>query len=231
MAGTTLMALRRLFSWHAARDDDFRSPIVRGMRRTSNEARTRVLNDDELRRVWKAAEERADVFGYMVRVLLLTAARRNEVAEMKRAELDNGDWLIPAARAKGGREVLLPLSAKAQVLLAEMPNVGEWMFSADGARPYLSFTYAKQHFDAACGVTGWTIHDLRRTARSLLSRAGINADVAERCLAHKIGGIRGVYDRHSFYAEKKHAFEALAAQIERIVHPVDNVTALRGAMS
>ena len=62
-----------------------------------------------------------------------------------------------------------------------------------------------------------------------MSRAGISSDHAERCLGHVIGGVRGVYDRHEFHAEKKHAFEALAALIERIVDPKANVVALRDA--
>jgi integrase len=69
-------------------------------------------------------------------------------------------------------------------------------------------------------------HDLRRTARSLMSRAGVNPDIAERCLGHVIGGVRGVYDRHQYIEEMHHAFEALASQIERIVHPVENVVAV-----
>jgi hypothetical protein len=60
-----------------------------------------------------------------------------------------------------------------------------------------------------------------------MSRAGINADVAERCLGHVIPGVRGVYDRHSYRAEMAHAYEALAAQIERIINPQDNVRPLR----
>ena len=72
-------------------------------------------------------------------------------------------------------------------------------------------------------MTGWTLHDLRRTGRSLMSRAGVDADHAERCLGHVIGGVRGTYDRHAYHAEKKRAFEMLAAQIDRIVHPKDNV--------
>jgi integrase len=65
---------------------------------------------------------------------------------------------------------------------------------------------------------------LRRTARSLLSRAGVNPDVAERCLGHAIPGVRGIYDRHRYIDEMRHAFEALAAEIERIVHtPEGNV--------
>jgi integrase len=73
--------------------------------------------------------------------------------------------------------------------------------------------------DAASGVTDWRLHDLGRTARSLMSRAGVSADIAERCLGHVIPGVRGVYDRHEYLDEKRQAFEALAAQIERIVNP------------
>jgi integrase len=86
-----------------------------------------------------------------------------------------------------------------------------------------SFSVPKRSLDAASGVTGWRLHDLRRTARSLMSRAGVDSDIAERCLAHTIGGVRGVYDRYAYHAEKKHAFEALAAQIEHIVNPPADV--------
>jgi integrase len=84
----------------------------------------------------------------------------------------------------------------------------------------------KARFDKRCGVVGWMLHDLRRTARSLMSRAGVSSDHAERCLGHVIGGVRGVYDRHRYQAEMLRAYEALAVQIERIVNPRDNVTAL-----
>ena len=81
--------------------------------------------------------------------------------------------------------------------------------------------------DEASGVKGWTLHDLRRTARSLMSRAGVSSDHAERCLGHVIGGVRGVYDRHEFHAEKKHAFEGLASQIDHILNPQQKVVTLR----
>jgi hypothetical protein len=77
----------------------------------------------------------------------------------------------------------------------------------------------KLQLDMASGVTCWRFQDLRRTARSLLPRAGINPDIAERCLGHKIGSPRGVYDRHPYIDEMREAFEALAKQIDEIVHP------------
>jgi integrase len=72
---------------------------------------------------------------------------------------------------------------------------------------------------ATLTLNRWTIHDLRRTARSLMTQAGISPDHAERALGHVIGGVRGVYDRHGYREEKRRAFEALAARVERVVNP------------
>jgi integrase len=73
----------------------------------------------------------------------------------------------------------------------------------------------------------WTLHDLRRTARSVMSRAGVPSDHAELCMGHVTGGVRETYDRYEYHAEKKQAYEALAAQIDRIVNPQQNVVAIR----
>src|SRR5262249_8262404 len=132
-------------------------------------------------------------------------------------------------RNKTNGELVRPLSKAAQSMLAAMPRFAKcpFVFTGDGRRPISGFSKAKRAFDKACGVTGWTLHDLRRTARSLMSRAGVNADHAERCLGHAIAGVRGIYDRHEFHAEMQQAFEALAAQIDRIVNPHENVVSLR----
>jgi integrase len=88
------------------------------------------------------------------------------------------------------------------------------------------FSRAKETIDGASGLQNWTLHDLRRTARSLLSSAGVDPDIAERCITHVISGVRGIYDRHKYIEEMRIAFEALAAQIERIVNPQPNVVSL-----
>jgi integrase len=232
MADRVLAIIRSLFNWHAARDDDFRSPIVRGMARTQTQerARSRKLNDDELRAIWTTAGKTAPPFGPFVQFLLLTAARRAEAARMTWEELNGGDWILPASRNKTKKDLIRPLSAAAQGILDNLPRLAdcEFVFTA-GSRPFNSFSRAKTTFDAACGVAeNWTLHDLRRTARSLMSRAGVNSDHAERCLGHVIGGVRGTYDRHEYYDEKKHAYAQLAALIERIANPPrGNVTALK----
>jgi integrase len=233
MAQQTLATLGRLFSWHAGRSDDFRSPIVRGMGRVKpgERRRQRTLDDDEIRAVWRAAEFHPSAFGCLVQLLLLTAVRRNEAARTRRSELVGDDWTIPPQRCKTGLALVIPLSPAAKAVLAKIPLIGnsDLVFTTDGKVPIGGFSKFKRAFDQACGVTGWTIHDLRRTARSLMSRAKVPSDHAERCLGHVIGGIRGNYDCHEFYDEKKQAFEALAGLIDRILHPQDNVVPIGAA--
>jgi len=230
MADRTLAIVRRILNWHSGRSDDFRSPIVRSTPRASAKelARSRILSDDELRVIWAAAEAFPGPFGYFVRFTLLTATRRGEAARARFSEISDGEWLIPAARYKSGVDHLIPLSAAARGVLATIPRISgsDFIFTVDGRRPLGDFSGLKRRFDAVCGVGGWRIHDLRRTARSLMSRAGVASDHAERCLGHVIGGVRGVYDRHEFREEKARAFEALAAQVDRILNPQANVVAL-----
>ena len=234
MADHTLAYLRHVMNWHVSRSDDFRSPIVRGMARTkpSQRRRQRTLTDAELRAVWRAAKASQSAFGYLVLFLLLTATRRNEAAHMRRGEVSGDEWTIPQERYKTGLELVIPLSDAAQAVLAAMPKIGKvgLVFTTDGKHPLGGFSKFKRAFDARvlailrerdpeATLPRWTLHDLRRTARSLMSRAGVPADHAERCLGHVIGGVRGTYDRHEFLAEKRHAFAALAALVERIVSP------------
>jgi integrase len=232
MAHSALAIIRAIMNWHAVRDEDYRSPIVRGMGRIKpkKRKRERVLNDDELRAVWKTAEQRgADPFAALVRFLLLTAARRSEGAGLSWAEIDDAGWTLPARRNKVKLDLVRPLSAAARKLLEDRPRIAGCLYVFTyGRKPLATFSQSKEEFDEACGVIGWTLHDLRRTARTLMSRAGVTPDHAERCLGHVMPGIRDNYDRHEFYEEKRHAFDALAAQIERIVNPVHNVLPLRG---
>jgi integrase len=233
-ADRTLAYLRRILNWHAVRDDEYTSPIVRGMARVKpgERARSRILSDAELAAVWTTACAAPGPFPALVRVLLLTAARRSEAAHLEWSELtNNGDWVLPAARNKTKQDLLRPLSAAARHVVAEMLNQQidgcKYVFSTDGKHPISGYSRFKKRFDAACGVTSYTLHDLRRSARSLMSRAGVPSEHAERCLGHVLRGIVGVYDRHEYYREKQLAFEKLAELIEQIVNPQDNVVALR----
>jgi integrase len=238
MADHTLGIINRVMNWHATRSDTFRSPIVRGMKRAEEKARSRVLGDEELRAIWRATSEYHHPFGSMLRFILLTATRRNEANFIKRSEIIETEWTIPASRYKTKIDHLIPLSQAALSQIdgkkgstPSVPPLADpkgFIFTLNGSQAIGGLTRHKHGVDKASGVTGWTIHDLRRTARSLMSRAGVNADIAERCLGHVIGGVRGIYDRHEYFEEKKRAFELLAGQIERIVNPQANVVPMRG---
>jgi integrase len=207
--------------WHAGRNDDYRPPSIRKLR-VKPPARERVLSDSELRAVWQAADKLGYPNGHLVKLLLLTCGRLREVAGMRRTELsdDGATWTIPAARCKTGRDVVLPLSETAQGIIASAPVIepGDFVFTSTGKTHIGSFDARKNAIVAASGVTGWRLHDLRRTSRTLLSRAGVSTDVAERCLGHAIGGVRGVYDRHRYLQEMAEAFEALAGMVEQLVN-------------
>jgi integrase len=229
MADRLLAYIRRVTNWHATRSDTYVSPIVRGMARTSSKerARQRVLGDDEIRAVWKAAAASTAPFGRLLQFVLLTGARRAEAAEMEWSELDGSTWTLPGSRNKTKLDLVRPLS---QAALAILPARGASPFvfpSNRGPGPIAGFLKFREAFFRASGTAGWHVHDLRRTARSLMSRAGVSTDHAERCLGHVIGGVRGVYDRFEYLDEKRRAYEALAALVDRIVDPQDNVRALR----
>ena len=114
-----------------------------------------------------------------------------------------------------------PLSGAALAVVDSQMRAGDFVFN--GHRPFVAFTQLKAKLDAASGTSGWVLHDIRRTARSLMSRAGVPSDVAEQCLGHVLPGIRQVYDRHKYIDEKRLAFEKLSALVAGIVDSQPNV--------
>jgi len=199
---------------------------VRGMARTSTKerARSRILTDDEIRRIWNS--EQAGAFPALLRFLLLTGARRAEAAGMTWQELDGGNWILPASRNKTKLELTRPLSLAALAVIESQRSDCPFVFSK-GQKAFTTFSRDKVAFDAAAGISNYRLHDLRRTARSLLSRAGVNADIGERCLGHALAGVRATYDRHDYLPQMTRAYDALAALIERIAKPPGgNVTEL-----
>jgi integrase len=225
MRNTTLALIRRILNWYASRSDDYVSPVagVRGLARPET-ARDRVLTDPELHKLWAATllplgagSNTPNVFGALVRFLLLTAARRGEATSLLWSEIEDGVWTLPAAKNKTGEVLVRPLSLAASEVLASLPRIGPHVFTRAGTGPIGGLNECKKDLAHASGVSGWRLHDLRRTARTLLSRAGVPNDHAERCLGHVIGGVRGVYDRHSFQSEMASAYSKLAALIADIV--------------
>jgi integrase len=231
-ADYVLMIIRAIANWYAARHDDYTPPFVRGMRRQNPgaQARARILDDDEIRAIWKAAEANG-TFGALVRICLLTAQRRGKVVTMKWSDVsDNGEWSIPREPREKDSAGTLALPDEAVAIIHAQPRMGEnrYIFAGRGNGPFRGFSQGKAAFDAKLPseLQRWVLHDLRRSARSLMARAGVRPDIAERVLGHAIAGVHGVYDRHSYLQEKADALRRLAALIDGIVNPRDNVHAL-----
>ena len=220
-----LAIISKLMNWYAAnRSNTYVSPIVRGMK-FKTASRDRVLSDAELRLVWHACE---GTFGDMVKLLLLTGQRREKVGSMKWTDLKQDVWHIPYEAGEKSNAGKLPLPQIAIEILSERDEVVGNPFVFPGrvkGQAFNSYSQGKAELDAKLpkDMPRWTLHDLRRTARSLMSKAGVTSHVAERVLGHTIKGVEGVYDRHAYEAEKGHALAALAALVERIVNaPADD---------
>jgi integrase len=227
-ADMVLAQARSIANWFASRDDSYVSPFVRGMRRHANAARARILTDDELRLIWKQAEVNGQ-FGAIIRLLLLTGQRREKVATMRWADISlDGVWTIPTAEREKANAGSLQLPPQTLSIITAQPRMGDnpYVFAGRGNGCY-SISISKRPFDAKLpAMPRWTLHDLRRTSRSLLSRCGIRPDISERVLGHAITGVEGVYDRHRYDVEKADALRRLAALIDGIVNPRENVVTM-----
>jgi integrase len=233
-ADEVLIIVRAICNWYATRNDNYVSPVVKGMQRSNRKerAQTRILSDDEIRLVWRQAESNS-TFGALVRLLLLTGQRREKVASMRWEHLRDGIWYMPKAKREKGVGGDLRLPEKAIDIINAQPRFLSTEYVLAGrvvGTHFRGYGKAKAAFDAKLPpMPQWGLHDLRRTARSLMARAGVRPDVAERTLGHAMGEIEDIYNRHSYFEEKAHALKALAGLIELILAPQDSkVRSLRG---
>jgi integrase len=228
MAAQTAAYGKAAYGWAVKRGALSVNPFV-NLPAAPTVKRDRVLSDDELAAIWRATDG-IGPFSGIVRLLILTGQRREEVAGMTWAELsgDFSTWIIPASRAKNGATHLVPLSAQAQDLLRNVHRFGELVLG-----PFNNWARAKAALDVKSGVTEWRLHDLRRTAATGLQRLGVRLEVTEQVLNHISGsraGIVGVYQRHDFASEKRAALDAWGAHVLAVVEgraATDNVVALR----
>jgi integrase len=190
--------------------------------------RTRVLDDAELKAVWKAAEATPYPFGPYVQLLLLTGARKSEASDATWSEfdLDAGSWTVPEARFKSGVVHRVPLSKDAVSLLRNLPTWegSDFVFTFDGKQPMNGHSKSKLRLDSKVnGILGreaaYQIHDLRRTVRTRLAGLGIPDTIAEQVIGHGRRGLSRVYDQHQYTDEMRAALERWAARLRSIVEP------------
>lgn len=236
-ADAVLAQLSSMFNWHAARGDDFMSPIVRGMKRSkpSERKRKRILNDEEIRIFWKACGTQG-TFGAFCQVLLLSLQRREKLRLMHRAYVtSDGLWTIPTEDREKGNAEYLRLPSLALQIIKEQPTTPSrpYIFQGRLEGPINGFTKDKAALDAKIEeiagypIPHWVLHDLRRTGKTLMIRAGVSPHVSERVLGHVIPGVEGVYDQHDYLVEKTAALRKLATLVARILNPKDNVVSMK----
>ena len=155
-------------------------------------------------------------------MLTLTGARRDEIAQLKWSEIDGDTIKLEGDRTKTGVPHIIPLSAPAKSLLNSIPRIvgSEFVFTIGGTKPIAGWSKYKIILDADSGVTGWRLHDLRRTVATGMQKLGVNLQTVEAVLGHTSGsrsGVVGVYQRHSFDAEKRAALEAWGAHVTALV--------------
>ena len=252
-ANRILAILRKFCKWAVSREIIEHSPVDGVLARSTETPRDRVLDDHELRLVWLAADSLGWPFNAIVRLLILTGARRSEVAGMAWAEVDLEKklWSLPASRAKNKRAHSLPLSAAAIDILKSLPHIENpngLIFPAGFTRQRTRGPVSVSGFSAPKVRLGRAIanlaeadgspplaqfgfHDLRRSAASGMAKLGVDLHVIERCLNHAsgtFGGVLGIYQKHKFEDAMQRAMDAWGAHIERLVTGAarDNVVEL-----
>ncbi len=196
------------------------NPALRMPRFGAEPSRERVLSTAEIRSLWLWCDHEGPVTGGALRWLLLTAARRNEALQATWSEIapDLSYWELPAARTKNGRVHRLPIVPQTRAILEALPHRGPWLFPS-GRRlgPLVDLRPSIRRLCKRDGLEPFRIHDLRRTCLTGLAELRIPGEVRDAIANHKgRGGVRSVYDRHHYFAEKREALEAWGRRVVEI---------------
>jgi integrase len=221
-ANKTLKSIKTFMRWCVGRAILDQSP-AEGVPPPAREiARDRVLSDEELASVILAARQIDDCYGGIVELLALTGQRREEVARIVWDELDLAQrtWTIPKQRTKNAKPHIVQLSVQSISVLKRMQIRGPYVFSLTGIRPFQNFAVAKRKLDEMSGVSGWRLHDLRRTCVSGMARLGTAPHIADKVLNHQSGtisGVAAVYQRHEFLHERRVALEQWGTHVGKVI--------------
>ena len=203
-------ALSSMFAWGMASGLVDNNPTIGTPQVKSPPSRDRVLADDELLRIWRAAGD--DAFGRVVPLLIATGQRRGEVGGIAHGEIKDGVWVIPGARTKNHREHTLPLGSLALDVIRTAPQVigRDLLFGARADCGFTSWAGHKRALDARLGdqVRKWTLHDLRRTVATRMCDIGVEPHVVEQILNHQSGhrsGVVGIYNKSKYAAAVRNA--------------------------
>ena len=218
-------ALGKLFAWATQHRKVQTNPALGMFRPASPPARSRVLTDVEIAAVWIAADKVGYPFGHVVKLLLLTGQRRDEIAAMRWSELDGSFSILslPPTRTKNKRPHVVPMPRMGREIISSVPRVAgcDFVFSTNGKTSISGFSKFKKKLDANIEFSQpWTIHDLRRSAVTHMAELGVQPHVIEVIVNHVSGhkgGIAGVYNKALHLSERKAALELWAEHVASIV--------------
>jgi integrase len=221
-ANKSLKSIKTFLRWCVGRAVLDQSPAEGVPLPAKEVARDRVLDDQELAQVILAARKIGGLYGGIVELLALTGQRREEVARLRWEELalEQRIWTIPKSRTKNAKAHVVHLSDQALAVLKRADQKGALVFSLLGTKPFQEFNRTKRRLDQLSGVTGWRLHDLRRTCVSGMARLGVAPHVADKILNHQAGtisGVAAVYQRHEFLLERREALERWGAHVAHIL--------------
>jgi integrase len=218
--------LSAAFSWFVQNRRCERNPCTGVHPPDPPAERDRVLSDDELVRLWKATEQIGGNFGAIFKLLILTACRLNEIAQIKWAELsdDFATLKLPTERVKNKKARDVPLSSMARKVISAVPRIAgsDVVFPSRNGKPVSAFSKAKARIDGLMGpdTPPFVVHDIRRSVASGLQRLGVALPVTEKILGHEgesFGGIIGVYQKYEYAAEQRQALQRWALHVEGLV--------------
>ena len=229
-------ALSAFFSWAMGEGLAEANPVI-GTNKAAGEikARDRVLTDKELATVWNGLPE--NDYGRIVRLLILTGCRRDEIGSLRWSEIGKEARLIalPGERTKNGRVHDVPLSKAALEIIDSIPRrINRDFVFGEGKGGFSGWSKAKAALDAQLGLKPWRLHDLRRTASTRMADAGVQPHIIEAVINHVSGhkaGVAGVYNRSTYENEKRVALDALSNYVMVAVAKADggNVQRLKRA--
>jgi integrase len=215
-------AISGFFAWCVRMGIVEANPVTGTIQPAGAPARERVLSDAELAAIWRACGD--DDYGRIVKLLILLGCRRHEIGGMSWAELDleRATWTLPSGRSKNHRKHSLPLMPEALAIVRGIPHMAAraYLFGVHSQHGFYNWDRSKAHLDAASGVSGWRLHDVRRSVAIGLANIGVQPHVIEQILNHQSGhraGIAATYNRSVYEREVKAALASWADHIRALV--------------
>lgn len=233
MARRVQAYIHRFFKWCVGRGIIDSNPATALPKQGEEVRRDRVLTDDELKSLWKAADKIGWPFGSAIHLLILTGARREEIGQLRWSEVQGDKIQLEGVRTKNGEPHTIPLGKSAQAIVDDLIKVGgsDFVFTTTAKTPISGWSRVKSDLDDDLKFERpWRYHDIRRTVSTGTNELGIEPHIVEAILGHVVKGVAGVYNKAKHDTAKRAALEVWGAHVMALVEgrTPGKVVAMRG---